>query len=257
MGDASGDRTPDDATTDGTDRDQLRRRVEAEYDFDDFGPADMDRMTAEEWEAVFDPETWITGPELLDRVERDLADRIARRDVFATVEREVRDGVETLLAYSDEGYAIVYPDGTVEGTGTVLRDVKPTVALCSMSDYDVPEAPADASLPDPDEVPEGTGELGNLVLLAIGGAQVVAGVLLLGAWLVYGLTIIAAVVALGFLLFGVFLLVVVANARLSDRFRSEQFRDRLRDAGVESGERPAFVPDPDEPLEAGPGEDAN
>ncbi|NIQ56861.1 MAG: hypothetical protein GWN85_26365, partial [Gemmatimonadetes bacterium] len=44
----------------------LREAVEAKYDFDDFRPADMAQMSLEEWEAAFDPDTWITGTELLD-----------------------------------------------------------------------------------------------------------------------------------------------------------------------------------------------
>jgi hypothetical protein len=216
--------------------------VEERYDFEDFGPRDMDEMSAAEWEAAFDPDSWVTGTELLDRVEQDLRARIDRREVFAVLEREVLDGEETVLAYSDEGYAVVRPDGSVEGRGTVLRDVKPTVALCSMPDYEVPEPVGDGTLPDPETVPEGSGELGNLVLQIVGAAQVLAGVVLFVAWIAYSLAVVAAVVAFFFVTFGVFLLVVVANARLSDRFRSEEFRERLRSTGLAEGERPAFVP---------------
>lgn len=230
-------------------REALRREVEKRYDFDDFGPADMAEMTGDEWEAVFDHDSWITGPELLDRVEADLRDRIARRDVFAVVERDEIDGNQRLVAYSDEGFALVYEDGSVEGSGTVLRDVKPTVALASMDSYEVPEPPAEAgTLPSPAEVPEGTGDLGNRLLEFVAAAQVVAALVLFVAWLWFRLSIVAPIVAVGFLLFGVFLFVVVANARLSDRFRAEEFRERLRNAGVESGERPPFVPGPDEPA---------
>jgi len=35
----------------------------------------------------------------------------------------------------------------------------------------------------------------------------------------------------------------VANARLSDKFRAEEYRDRLRAVGLEDGERPEFVPE--------------
>jgi hypothetical protein len=59
--------------------------------------------------------------------------------------------------------------------------------------------------------------------------------------------LVAVVAGLGFLAFGVFLLVVVANARLSDRFRSEEYRERLRRTR-EADERPPFVPGPDEPA---------
>ncbi|MFB6218633.1 MAG: hypothetical protein ABEH77_05555 [Halobacteriaceae archaeon] len=251
--------------------------VAEKYDFEDFGPRQMEEMTAAEWEAAFDPDSWVTGTALLDRVEADLEARIARRDVFAVVEREPAGAGERLVAYSDTGYALVYEDGTVEGRGTVLRDVKPSVALCSMPDYEVPEVEA-AGLPDPDDVVEGTGQLGNRVLQAVAAVQLLAGAGLLVAPLVVdpllrafcapageafacrvgGATarvyplgeslLIAVVAGLGFLAFGAFLLVVVANARLSDRFRAEEYRERLREAGVETDERPEFVPDPEEPV---------
>lgn len=214
-----------------------------EFDFEDFGPEDMARMSADEWDAAFDPDSWITGEELIDRVEDDLKNRIANRDVFAVLERF--EGPPRLLAYSDEGYAIVYPDGSVEGEGTVVRDVKPTVALCSMDDYEVPDPPENWSLPDPDEVPEGSGDLGNQML------QVIAfGLLLAGIGAFVGLfvgnvgqsAVIVLIVALLFVLASVFLFIVVANARLSDRFRATEYQNRLRAAGVQSAERPDFVP---------------
>ncbi|WP_458206542.1 DUF7319 domain-containing protein [Haladaptatus sp. NG-SE-30] len=235
-------------------REELRREVDEKYDFDNFGPEDMAEMTLEEWEVAFDPDSWVTGRELLDRVEADLKHRIAIREVFAVVERITRDGEPQLLAYSDEGYAIVYPDGSVEGHGTVLRDVKPTVALASMEEYDVPEMPDSNQLPQPDEVPEGSGELGNKLMQAIAAIHVVAGIGLLLTWFLVALrllsvpeqvqdaTALLAIIGAGFLVFGLFVLVIVANARLSDRFRSEEYRNRLRSAGVESGERPDFLP---------------
>ncbi|WP_415382739.1 hypothetical protein [Halosimplex sp. TS25] len=238
----------------------LREQVEAEYDFEDFGPAEMESMSADEWEAVFDPDTWITGQELLDRVEADLKRRVADREVFARVERQD----DRVLAYSDEGYATVYADGAVEGHGTVLRDVKPTVALASMNSYDVPEAPPDELLPEPQEVPEGSGELGNTMLQVVAGFQVLAGFLLIGGWLVISLGLIqppgggsvrslnvigmlvAGVVFLGI---GLLLFAVVANARLSDKFRAEEYRNRLRAVELEPGERPDFLSDEGEAAE--------
>ena len=225
----------------------LRREVEAKYDFDDFGPADMAEMSVEEWEAVFDPETWITGTALLDRVEADLKAKVETRDVFAIVERVDDDG-DRVLAYSDEGYALVFPDGTVEGEGTVLRDVKPVVALCSMEDYDVPAMPeGDDLLPDPDDVPEGTGELGNVLVQAVGVVQLLAGIFLLVSPLLFdlggrGSVLLTTVLGLIFLGIGLFLLVLVANARLSDRFRAEEYRQRLRAMDVGGDGRPDFVP---------------
>ncbi|EMA11625.1 DUF7319 domain-containing protein [Haloarcula marismortui] len=232
------------------DTEALRKQVEEKYDFDNFGPADMADMTAEEWDVAFDEESWIIGDELLDRVARDLRNRVANRDVFARIERH--QDPPRVLAYSDEGYAIVYPDGSLEGEGTVMRDVKPTVALCSMDSYDVPENVPDRPLPQPEEVPEGGGELGNWMLQAIAGAQFLAGVALLGgAALATGGVIgnrgtsIALLVVAGVAFIGVSLVLffTVANARLSDTFRSEEYRDRLRAIGLEDGERPEFVPE--------------
>ena len=235
---------------DGRDR-PTAEEVEERYDFEEFGPRDMAEMSYEEWEAAFDHDAWITGDRLLDRVEADLASRVADRDVFAVLERVQRDGENRLLAYSDEGYAVVSPDGTVEGSGTVLRDVKPSVALASMESYEVPDPPDGDALPDPVEVPEGSGELGNRLLQVVGAAHVVAGVALLLSWLLFdidGQTLIIAIVAgLGFLLFGGFVFLLVANARLSDRFRSEEYRNRLRAVGMDGDERPAFLPGEDAP----------
>ncbi|WP_256686699.1 DUF7319 domain-containing protein [Halococcus qingdaonensis] len=220
--------------------DQLRQRVEETYDFDDFGPTDMAQMSADEWDAAFDADSWITGDALLARVEADLRNRIAERDVFARLEG-VEDG---LLAYSDEGYAVVYPDGSVEGRGTVLRDVKPTVALCSMDEYDVAEPPEGELLPEPSAVPEGGGELGNWMLQLVAAAQLLAGLGLIVAWVFFPVeTLFAPVAGIVFVLFAILLFVQVANARLSDKFRSEEYRDRLRAVGIGSDERPDFLPE--------------
>jgi hypothetical protein len=230
----------------------LRQEVEDKYDFEDFGPQEMAEMSQEEWEAAFDPDTWITGEELLDRVEADLKNRVASRDVFARVERFD----DLIIAYSDSGYAAVYDDGTVEGSGTVLRDVKPTVALCSMDSYDVPEMPDGEVLPQPQEVPESSDALGNTVLQVVAAAQLLAGVVLLGAWGLYLAEILSPpggvgtntlnlwllfVAGVGFVLIGLFLFVMVANARLSDKFRAEEFRNRLRAVGLDDDERPEFL----------------
>ena len=244
---SDGDRPGDEAepTAEGDaadDLDELRRRVEEEYDFDDFGPSDMARMSADEWDAAFDPDSWITGDRLLERAEAELKSRIARREVFGVLERVRADGEERILVYSDEGYAIVRPTGEVAGQGTVLRDIEPIVALAAMEAYDVPEPPDDWSLPHPDTVPEGSGEFGNLMVQVIAVVQVLAGAALLAATLLTDLdTIVAPAMGIVFLLVGLFLFVMVANARLSDRFRSEEYRDRLR-ALREAKERPDFVP---------------
>jgi len=243
--------TPDEAAESADESVQtLRREVEEQYDFDNFGPRDMAEMSAEEWDAAFDADTWITGEELLDRIEADVKRRVADREVFARVER-VDD---LLIAYSDNGYAAVYPDGSVEGRGTVLRDLKPTVALCSMDSYDVPDAPDEELLPRPQEVPESSDALGNTVLQVVAGAQVLAGLVLLAGWLLYSLGVLSqpgtgrglnpwllVVAGLGFLVIGIVLFAIVANARLSDKYRAEEFRNRLRAVGLEDGERPDFL----------------
>ena len=225
--------------TDADDLDELRRQVEEKYDFDNFTPADMAKMSADEWEAVFDSDTWITGPELLDRVEAEIKTRIARRDIFGVIERETVDGTERLLVYSDEGYATVSLDGSVRGEGGVLRDVEPVVAMCSMDEYEVAEPPENYQLPSPEAVPEQSGELGNLMLQIIAGMQLIGGIGLIGAWVFTGVdTLVAPVIGGLFFIVGIVLFTLVANARLSDRFRAEQYRDRLR--AVEAGgfERP-------------------
>ena len=113
----------------------LRAAVEERYDFDRFGPAEMAEMDLSEWEAAFDPDSWVTGVELLDRLEQELTARVALREIFGVVERHAEP--DRVLAYSDEGYAVVRPDGSVEGSGTIVRDVEPSVALCSIPEYEV------------------------------------------------------------------------------------------------------------------------
>lgn len=222
----------------------LRKQVEEKYDFDDFGPQDMAQMTPEEWDAAFDIETWITGTELLDRVEADVKQRVVDREVFARVQR--LSNPDRLIAFSDEGYAVVYENGRVTGEGTVLRDVEPSIALCSMEEYNPPDMPQGTVLPQPSEVPEGTGDLGHRVLQFVGGSLILMGGLLFIAGLpVIG--VLGSASAIGLLLgpvfigIGLVLFVLVANARLSDRFRSEEYRDRLRAVGLESDERPAIL----------------
>jgi hypothetical protein len=56
----------------------------------------------------------------------------------------------------------------------------------------------------------------------------------LNLWLLF-------VAGIGFAGIGLFLFVMVANARLSDKFRAEEFRNRLRAVGLEDDERPDFL----------------
>lgn len=232
---------------------ELRAQVEAKYDFENFGPEDMAEMEPAEWEAAFDADSWITGERLLDRVEADLKQRVLGRDVFARVERHDR----VVVAYDENSYAAVYPDGTVRGRGTVLRDVEPTVALCSMESYDAPALLEGPVLPEPRDIPDSSDTIGNTLLQIVAGVQVLAGVGLLGAYVLYllgvlslpgatgrGVNLVLLVVAgIGFLLVGLFLFLVVANARLSDRFRADAYRNRLRNVGLADGERPSFLDD--------------
>lgn len=238
---SSDDGEPADSDTEEPSVEALRSQVEEKYDFEDFGPQDMERMTAEEWDVAFDPDAWITGRELLDRIEADMKQRIADRDVFARIER--LSDPDRLIAYSDEGYAVVSEDGTVTGEGIVLRDVKPSVALCSMDEYEVPELRRGEVLPHPSEVPEGSGSLGHRMMLLVGVALTVMGVGLIGSVIV-GVSesaLIGTAFGLVFIMIGFGLFLVVANARLSDRFRAEEYRERLRAVGRGSEERPAVL----------------
>ena len=236
---------------------ELRERVEQQYDFEEFGPREMAEMDVDEWEAVFDPDSWLTGGGLLDRVERELRANVQRREVFAVVERVGEGDDDRVVAYSDEGYVIVRPEGTVKGTGTVLRDVEPMVALCSMESYDVPDVGEDAGLPHPEAVAEGSGDFGNRMLQVVAGATALSGVAFVLVWLasVVGAVGVgfagAIILTLGllFVVVGAVLFLTVANARLSDRMRAEQYRDRLRAVGAGTDERPDFLPD--EAFEAG------
>lgn len=242
--DASADINKTETETDdrNDDIEELRLTVEEKYDLEDFDSRAMTEMSAEEWDAVFDPDSWITGTKLLDRVEADLKNRIADREVFARVERHsaTEERPERLVAYSDEGYVTVYSDGSIEGQGTVMRDVKPTVALCSMEDYEITPPPEEEPLPDPSEVPESSSELGNLMIQIVAFSLLVGGLVLIGAAALGNLGESAELVAtIGFVFCIISLLffILVANARLSDRFRAEEYRNRLRAVGLGSDDR--------------------
>lgn len=232
----------------------VRDAVEARYDFDDFRPSDMAAMSREEWESAFDPDTWITGVTLIERVANELQARVHRGELFAVIERHEIDGEPRLLVYTDAEYAIVHADGTVEGEGSIRRDVEPVVALCAMESFEPADPPSGAALPDPASVEPGSGDLGHRLLLAVAIIQVVAGVVVLLAPLVLalgpGAGALTTVVGLGFIGIGIVLGVLVANARLSDRYRAAEYRERLRAAGVGSDERPSFLPPMGEAEEA-------
>ena len=54
--------------------------------------------------------------------------------------------------------------------------------------------------------------------------------------------VLTTAAGLGFVVFGILLFVLVANARLSGRFRAQEYRERLEAAGVGREGRPDFVP---------------
>lgn len=248
----SSDVAPADRRVDEPDEpDSFRAAVESKYDFDDFGPADMAEMSVDEWEAAFDADTWITGPALIDRVENELRSRIAAGELFAVVERHAVADEPRLLVYSDAEYTVVYPDGRVEGEGAISREIEPVVALCSMESFDVSEPPPDAGLPDPAGIEPGSGDLGHRLLLGLAVIQAVAGLGLFVSPVFFqlgpGAGALTTVIGLIFVGIGVLLGILVANARLSDRFRAAEFRERLEAAGVGSNNRPGFLP----PMEAG------
>ncbi|NIQ56862.1 MAG: hypothetical protein GWN85_26370, partial [Gemmatimonadetes bacterium] len=95
------------------------------------------------------------------------------------VERHELDDGPRVLAYNDAEYAVVAPDGSVDGEGALRGEVEPAVALCSMESYEVEAPPPGAGLPDPSTVNPGSGDLGHRLLLAVAGIQVVAGLVLL------------------------------------------------------------------------------
>lgn len=241
---ADGSQRASDAPGASEDVEALRARIEEKYDFEEFGPREMAEMSPEEWDAAFDEESWITGPELLERVERELKSRISSREVFGVLEYAEVDGERVLVVYSDSDYAVVFPDGSVDGRGTIVRDVKPSVALCSMDDYEVEEPPEDWRLPDPEAIPESGSELGNWMIQLLAGSQLLVGLGALVAWPILGArdNLVLLVIGLGFLAIGVVLFVMVANARLSQRFRVQEYKERLRSAGTASEERPEFLP---------------
>lgn len=223
---------------------ELREEVAERYDFEDFTAEDMASISAAEWSAAFDADTWITGSTLLDRIEADLKQRVAQRDLFAVVERPETD---RLVVYSDSSYAVVHGSGRVEGAGSILRDVELIVTLCAMEDYEPGEPPLEQPLPNPEDVESGSGRLGHQLIQLIAGAQIIAGFGLLIAPFAITLpksstVLVTTTAGLGFLVIGVILFVLVANARLSERFQAQGYRERLEAAGVGSKERPDFVP---------------
>jgi hypothetical protein len=122
----------------------------------------------------------------------------------------------------------------------------PVVAVCTKEKFKVTEPPANADLPSPKTVKPGSGGLSRRLLLVVGVIRVIAGVVLLVSPVIVrlgpGAGAFTAVIGLIFVGVGVLLGVLVANARLADRFRAAEYRERLEAAGVGSDQRPAFLP---------------
>jgi len=117
-------------------------------------------------------------------------------------------------------------------------------------------------------VPEGSGELGNRMLQVIAGVQLLAGIAMLAGAVLALVDVIGGpganieflvVGGLAFVGVSLVLFFTVANARLSDKFRAEEYRDRLRAVGLDNGERPDFVPElaPENDRENGEAEDSD
>jgi membrane protease YdiL (CAAX protease family) len=81
----------------------------------------------------------------------------------------------------------------------------------------------------------------SALLFGVGHLPALAASVGLTPALVVRTVLLNAVAGVGFALIGLFLFVMVANARLSDKFRAEEFRNRLRAVGLEDDERPDFL----------------
>jgi hypothetical protein len=90
------------------------------------------------------------------------------------------------------------------------------------------------------------------MLQVIAGVQLFAGLVMIGGGILAVFRVIGGagtnieglfVGGIAFIAISLVLFFTVANARLSDTFRAEEYRDRLRAVGLEDGERPEFVPE--------------
>ena len=197
-----------------------------------------------------DLEFSIVGKELLNRVDLDIKDRISRRKIIAAIETIHIDDEENLLIYDDAGYALIALDGSVSGMGSIRTEIENIVVLCSMDTYDVPELPAgdfSLNINTSSKSPSG---IGNKLLQILASSFLIIGILLLFSPIFVnfprpGSGILTTVSGFGFILTGLFLLLVVVHSRLSDRFRSMEYTDRLKKNGIGSDFRPDFLPPSD------------
>ena len=184
-----------------------------------------------------DLEFSIVGKELLNRVELDIRDRISRRNIIAAIETIHIDDEENLLIYDDAGYALIALDGSVSGMGSIRTEIENIVVLCSMDTYDVPELPAGDFSLNIDAISKSSSGIGNKLLQILASSFLIIGILLLFSPLFInfprpGSGILTTVSGFGFIFTGLFLLLVVVHSRLSDRFRSTEYADRLKKIGI-------------------------
>ena len=183
-----------------------------------------------------DLEFSIVGKELLNRVDLDIKDRISRRNIIAAIETIHIDDEENLLIYDDAGYALIALDGSVSGMGSIRTEIENIVVLCSMDTYDVPELPAGDFSLNIDAPSKSSSGIGNKLLQILASSFLIIGILLLFSPLFVnfprpGSGILTTVSGFGFIFTGLFLLLVVVHSRLSDRFRSTEYADRLKKIG--------------------------
>lgn len=197
-----------------------------------------------------DLELSIVGKELLNRIELDVKDRISRRNIIAAIETIHIDDEVHLLIYDDTGYALISLDGSTSGMGSIRTEVENIVVLCSLSTYDVPELPSGDFFLGMNVPSKPSSGVGNKLLQMLASSFILIGILFLFSPLFVnfprpGSGILTTVSGFGFILTGLFLLLVVVHSRLSDRFRSMEYADRLKKIGIGSDFRPDFLPPSD------------
>ena len=197
-----------------------------------------------------DLEFSIVGKELLNRIELDVKDRISRRNIIAAIEKIHIDDKEHLLIYDDAGYALIALDGSISGMGSIRTEMETITVLCSITTYDVPELPSGNFFLGMNMPPKPSSGIGNKLLQILASSFILIGILVLFSPLFVnsprpGSGILTTVSGFGFILTGLFLLLVVVHSRLSDRFRSMEYADRLKKIGIGSDFRPDFLPPSD------------
>lgn len=198
-------------------------------------------------EFIHSSEKIIVGLDLIDRIEADTKDRIRRRNILAMIERISIEGIDHILIYDDLGYAIVEPDGSVSGIGSIRAEMENVVVLCSMSNYDVPELIKDNFLPNISSTYKPPNQIGNKLLQILSLSFFIIGCTLLVSpiflnFYASSATILTTISGFGFILISLFITTMVVHSRLSDRFRSSEYQNRLKNIGIGSNSRPSFIP---------------